>query len=107
MDRAMRRRELDLLAELNRFGYARDADPETLTRIEQFELSFRMQASVPDLCDLSKEDSATRALYGAKVGRDLSPTTAYSPDVSSKPASASFSCTTGVGTTMARTQATT
>ena len=69
MDRAMRRRELDLLADLNRMAHERDRDPETLTRIEQFELSYRMQTSVPELCDLAREDPATLALYGAQPGK--------------------------------------
>src|SRR5256885_3756455 len=44
----LRRRGLDALKQLNEMNYASVGDPETNTRIEQFELAFRMQASVPD-----------------------------------------------------------
>jgi hypothetical protein len=61
---AGRRRVLDDLAELNRLRQQETGDPETATRIKQYEMAFRMQASVPDLIDLSKEDARTFALYG-------------------------------------------
>jgi hypothetical protein len=43
-------------------------DPEIETRIEQYEMAFRMQTSVPELMDLSKEPAETLELYGAKPG---------------------------------------
>jgi uncharacterized protein (DUF1501 family) len=67
LDRTARRAMLDALGELNGRAHARYGDPETLTRIEQYELAFRMQTSVPDLVDVSKEDPATLALYGPEV----------------------------------------
>jgi uncharacterized protein (DUF1501 family) len=60
----MRRRMLDALSELNHIQNARIADPETRVRIEQYEMAFRMQASVPDLTDLSREPESTFKLYG-------------------------------------------
>ncbi len=42
--------------------------PETLTRISQYELAFRMQTSVPEVMDISKETQETLDAYGAKVG---------------------------------------
>src|SRR6185369_13068821 len=55
LDRNLRRRTLDVLAEMNNAEYARSGDGETLTRIEQYELAFRMQMSVPEVMDISKE----------------------------------------------------
>src|SRR5262245_65007006 len=43
-------------------------DPEIATRIAQYEMAFRMQTSVPELMDLSKEDAKTLELYGTKGG---------------------------------------
>jgi len=45
----------------------RSATPETITRIKQYEMAFRMQASVPELADLSKEDAKTFELYGPEA----------------------------------------
>ncbi|MEI7955603.1 MAG: DUF1501 domain-containing protein [Verrucomicrobiota bacterium] len=67
LDRATRRRMLDSLAELNHQQADTCLDPETLTRIAQYEMAFRMQASVPELTDLSKESEQIRALYGPDV----------------------------------------
>jgi hypothetical protein len=64
---AMRRRMLDALAEMNQITYARHADAETQTRIAQYEMAFRMQASVPDLTDLSKEPDSVYDLYGPEA----------------------------------------
>lgn len=64
---AIRRKTLDGLKQLNELNYAAVGDPETHTRIQQYELAFRMQASVPELTDLSKESEATLNLYGPDV----------------------------------------
>jgi hypothetical protein len=61
---AVRRRGLDALKQLNEINYKLVGDPETHTRIQQYELAFRMQASVPELTDLSSETEATYKLYG-------------------------------------------
>jgi hypothetical protein len=60
----LRRRMLDGLGQLNEITYSKFADPETKTRIAQYEMAFRMQASVPELTDLSKEPDSTYKLYG-------------------------------------------
>ena len=65
--RADRRRMLDGLGQLNSLTLERFHDPETQTRIAQYEMAFRMQASVPDLVDLSTETAATLAMYGDDV----------------------------------------
>jgi hypothetical protein len=64
---AHRRAQLDALADLNAAAYEKFGDPETKTRIAQYEMAFRMQTSVPDLVDLSKESQATLDLYGPDV----------------------------------------
>ncbi|MGI9070416.1 MAG: DUF1501 domain-containing protein [Bryobacteraceae bacterium] len=60
----MRRRMLDALGELNHMQSVKLADQETPVRIAQYEMAFRMQASVPDLADISKEPESTFKLYG-------------------------------------------
>ena len=64
MTRSLRRKQLDGLGELNRMRHAETGDPETLTRIEQYEMAYRMQASVPELTDMSDEPDSTYELYG-------------------------------------------
>ena len=59
-----RRKALDTLAQLNTKQYDFYADPEINTRIAQYEMSYRMQMSVPDLVDLSKESQSTLDMYG-------------------------------------------
>ncbi len=65
--RDVRRKTLDGLNALNEMTYQQTADPETHTRIQQYELAFRMQASVPELVDVSGETKATLDLYGDDV----------------------------------------
>src|SRR3954471_746878 len=60
----VRRDMLNGLSEMNRLQLERLGDPETRTRIAQYEMAFRMQASVPELTDLSKEPASTWELYG-------------------------------------------
>jgi hypothetical protein len=60
----VRRQTLDGLKKLNEMNYRTVGDPETHTRISQYELAFRMQASVPDLTDTTREPASTYALYG-------------------------------------------
>jgi hypothetical protein len=62
---SVRKRTIEGLNALNEINYQEVGDPETHTRIQQYEMAFRMQASVPDLTDLSKETDATFDLYGA------------------------------------------
>ncbi len=64
---AIRRRTLDGLKALNELNYREVGDPETHTRIQQYELAFRMQSSVPELTDLSTEGESTYALYGEEA----------------------------------------
>ena len=64
IDRTTRRRMLDAMAELNRMRLQQFGDPEIETRISQYEMAYKMQTSVPDLMDLSKEPESTFKLYG-------------------------------------------
>ena len=64
-------RQLDVVKSINALNGEHDAmvhDPEIATRIAQYEMAFKMQASVPDLMDLSKEPASIMGLYGCKPG---------------------------------------
>jgi hypothetical protein len=65
VDRGLRRLSLDALRDLNLMQAERAGHPETLTRISQYELAYRMQVSVPEVMDIGRETAATLALYGA------------------------------------------
>src|SRR3989440_7577335 len=67
VDRETRRDMLDALSALNSTEYQRLGDPEINTRIAQYEMAFRMQASVPELTNISGESKATLDLYGPEV----------------------------------------
>jgi uncharacterized protein (DUF1501 family) len=60
----VRRGMLDGLAAMNELSYQKLGDPETKTRIAQYEMAFKMQSSVPELTDTSKEPASTWDLYG-------------------------------------------
>jgi hypothetical protein len=64
LDKAARRRMLDDLARLNQLKLEENGDPEIATRIAQYELAYRMQTSVPELTDLSREPRRIFDLYG-------------------------------------------
>jgi hypothetical protein len=68
MDRQMRRASLDALRELNELQAAEFGHPETLTRIAQYELAFRMQLSVPEVMDIAQEPQHVLDAYGAQPG---------------------------------------
>ncbi|HKK17667.1 MAG TPA: DUF1501 domain-containing protein, partial [Opitutales bacterium] len=65
--RHMRRRSLDALDRINEKIAQEVGDPETVTRIAQYEMAYRMQVSVPELTNLDDEDEDTLALYGPDV----------------------------------------
>jgi hypothetical protein len=64
----MQESSISAINELNRAGYGLTKDPEILTRISQYEMAFRMQSSVPELVDMSKEPADVLDLYGATPG---------------------------------------
>ena len=68
MDRQMRRQSLNTLQRLNELQAREMGHPETLTRIAQYELAFRMQMSVPEVMDISQEPERVLESYGAQPG---------------------------------------
>ncbi len=69
MTRESRRTLLDHLGELNRMQLRATGDPEIATRITQYEMAYRMQASVPELTDIRSEPSSILEMYGPDVHR--------------------------------------
>jgi hypothetical protein len=69
MDVDKRRRSLDTLKALNQLHLDAVGDPEILTRISQYEMAYRMQSSVPEIMDISKEPKEVHELYGTKPGQ--------------------------------------
>jgi hypothetical protein len=69
MSREVRRRSLDALKKLNEVELETFGDPETLTRISQYELAYRMQIAVPEVMDISKEPKEVLEAYGAEPGK--------------------------------------
>jgi hypothetical protein len=69
VDSGLRRQMLDGLNRLNEIQAQRLADPETQTRISQYEMAFRMQTAVPDLVNIANEPASTYALYGEDARR--------------------------------------
>jgi uncharacterized protein (DUF1501 family) len=65
----MQRRSLDLVRDLDQEHLKALGDPEIATRINSFEMAFRMQSSAPELMDISKETPQTLALYGVEPGK--------------------------------------
>src|SRR5450432_722870 len=68
MDTGLQRQSIDAINALNRSQYAALKDPEILTRVAQYEMAFKMQASVPGLVDMSKEPKSVLERYGAHPG---------------------------------------
>ena len=68
MSRRARRKTLDALNELNQQQHERIGDPETVSRIAQYELAYRMQMSVPEVMDIGQEPQHVLDLYGARPG---------------------------------------
>jgi hypothetical protein len=69
LDRAIERRSLDTIQRLNRMRLDDVGDPEIATRINSYELAYRMQESAPELMDISKEPREVLELYGAEPGK--------------------------------------
>lgn len=69
VDRQTQRESLDTLRSLNEMHLADEGDPEISTRINSFEMAFRMQDSAPELMDLGKEPAHILEMYGAEPGK--------------------------------------
>ena len=67
--RPIRRETIDAIRDLNQIQHKRSLDPEIEARIAQYELAYRMQTSVPELMDISKESKETHEMYGTEPGK--------------------------------------
>jgi len=68
--RGLRRRTLDAIGEINSKSAKESGDPETLTRIAQYELAFRMQVDASDAFDIKQEPAGIHELYGTQYGKE-------------------------------------
>ncbi len=69
VDQELQRDSLDSIRRLNQMHLGISGDPEIATRINSFEMAFRMQSSAPELMDLSKEPKQVLEMYGAELGK--------------------------------------
>jgi hypothetical protein len=69
MNSNLRRKTIDAINNINENDYQDIGDPEILTRISQYEMAFRMQTSVPDVMDISKEPEHIHQMYGTEPGK--------------------------------------
>jgi hypothetical protein len=69
VDNALQRDSLDSIRHLNQMRLGITGDPEIATRINSFEMAFRMQSSAPELMDLSREPKDILEMYGAEPGK--------------------------------------
>ncbi len=67
---SLRRRTLDAINRINQRTYEEVGDPETLTRIDQYEMAFRMQTSATEAFDIASEPDSIQQLYGAEPGAE-------------------------------------
>ena len=70
INRTQRRRSLDALAEINALTASQTGDPETVTRMAQYEMAFRMQQHASEAFDLTREPADVHALYGTEPGKE-------------------------------------
>jgi hypothetical protein len=70
MERTLRKKVVDAISDVNRGAYEEFRDPETLTRIAQYELAYRMQMAASDAMDLRQEPEWVHAMYGTKPGQE-------------------------------------
>jgi hypothetical protein len=69
VDDKLQRDSLDTIGKLNRMRLDTVGDPEIATRINSFEMAYKMQASAPELMDISKEPKSVLEMYGAEPGK--------------------------------------
>lgn len=70
INRDMRRASIDAINQINEAEYNEYGDPETLSRISQYEMAYRMQISVPGVMDITKEPEYIHKLYGTEPGKE-------------------------------------
>lgn len=69
IDTELRKKSIETINKINELTYQEIGDPETLTRISQYEMAFRMQAEVPETMDISTEPAYIHEMYGTEVGK--------------------------------------
>lgn len=69
MDRDLRKASIDAINEVNRQQYEEFQDPETLSRIAQYEMAYRMQISVPEVMNINDEPAYIHEMYGTQPGK--------------------------------------
>ncbi|WP_276374727.1 DUF1501 domain-containing protein [Chryseolinea sp. H1M3-3] len=69
LDRELKKGTIDAINEINKLHYDEFNDPETLTRIAQYEMAFRMQVSVPEVMNINNEPAYIHQLYGTTPGK--------------------------------------
>lgn len=70
MDRSERRATIDAINAINQLHHQETGDPETLSRIAQYEMAYKMQIAVPDVMDISNEPDYIHQMYGTKPGKE-------------------------------------
>lgn len=70
IDRGVRRQIVDAIADVDRMTHRETGDPETLTRLAQYEMAYRMQMSATDAMDLADEPASMHELYGTEPGKE-------------------------------------
>lgn len=68
MSRELRKQSLEAINGINKVQYEEMRDPETISRISQYEMAFKMQVSVPEVMDINKEPAAIHEMYGTEPG---------------------------------------
>jgi Protein of unknown function (DUF1501) len=69
IDRNLRKKTIDALTEVNKQQFEEFKDPETLARIAQYEMAFKMQISVPEVMDITNEPEYIHEMYGSEAGK--------------------------------------
>lgn len=70
INRNLRKASIDAINKVNEEEYQEYGDPETLSRIRQYEMAFRMQVSVPEVMDITREPDYIHEMYGTKPGKE-------------------------------------
>ena len=70
MDRDLRKASIDAINKVNHEQYGVFNDPETLSRISQYEMAYKMQISVPEVMDINNEPKYVHEMYGTKPGKE-------------------------------------
>jgi Protein of unknown function (DUF1501) len=69
IDSHLRKKSIETINKINELTYSEVGDPETLTRISQYEMAFKMQTEVPETMDISTEPTYIHEMYGTEIGK--------------------------------------